>query len=211
MMSHSSEPSRVRFVFFDAVGTLIYPDPPAQDVYVAVGQRFGSVLTRAQISRRFKAAFVRQEKNEILSEFERSATNEERERQRWRTIVAEVFDEVDDAQGALFEVLWVHFAQAASWKLFPDVAATWSELELRGIPSGIASNFDERLETIRQSHPPLDRCQVVCWSAEVGWPKPSPFFFRVLEQRVGAAPEELLLAHARTQKAEARKIKRKSV
>ena len=34
----------VRAVFFDAVGTMIHPDPPAATVYARVGRRFGSRL-----------------------------------------------------------------------------------------------------------------------------------------------------------------------
>jgi len=185
--------SRVRVIFFDAVGTLIYPDPPAPEVYFEVGKRFRSKLSREQIVWRFKTAFDRQEQNETLSKFDRTATDEHCERQRWQAIVSEVFDDVNNAEGALFEALWNHFAQGAHWNVFPDVINAWNELERRSIRIGIASNFDKRLEEICRSHPPLNRCHIVCWSAEVGWPKPSPLFFRVLQQRVDATPDELLL------------------
>src|ERR1700693_3322915 len=36
----------IRAVAFDAVGTLIHPDPPAGEVYAAVGPRFGSPRAR---------------------------------------------------------------------------------------------------------------------------------------------------------------------
>ena len=47
----------IRVIFFDAVGTLIHPDPPATDVYGAVGCRFGSRLDAAAIKERFRTAF----------------------------------------------------------------------------------------------------------------------------------------------------------
>src|SRR5207302_1039003 len=51
--------AEVRAVFFDAVGTLIHPEPPAGAVYAEVGRRHGSRLTAAEIARRFAAAFRR--------------------------------------------------------------------------------------------------------------------------------------------------------
>ena len=50
-------PRGVRAVVFDAVGTVIHPDPPAAEVYVEVGRRFGSRLGMADIVGRFAAAF----------------------------------------------------------------------------------------------------------------------------------------------------------
>src|SRR5207249_673698 len=47
----------VHAIFFDAVGTLIHPEPPAPDVYQAVGQRYGSAVALADIRRRLSAAF----------------------------------------------------------------------------------------------------------------------------------------------------------
>ena len=48
-------------VFFDAVGTLIHPDPPAPVVYAAVGRHYGSNLDVETITAHFRAAFRRQE------------------------------------------------------------------------------------------------------------------------------------------------------
>src|SRR5207253_3715625 len=47
----------VRAVVFDAVGTLITPDPPAPAVYAEVGRKFGSRLGVEVIAARFRAAF----------------------------------------------------------------------------------------------------------------------------------------------------------
>ena len=52
-------PPEVRAVFFDAVGTLIHPQPSAAAVYAAVGRRFGTRRTEEEIAARFPTAFAR--------------------------------------------------------------------------------------------------------------------------------------------------------
>src|SRR5262245_9689568 len=53
--------SNVRAVLFDAVGTVLYPNPPAATAYYEAGQRFGSRLSAAEVARRYAAAFRYQE------------------------------------------------------------------------------------------------------------------------------------------------------
>ena len=54
----------VRAVFFDAVGTLITPDPRAPAVYAAVGRLYGSRLDVTVVGDRFRAAFRREERRD---------------------------------------------------------------------------------------------------------------------------------------------------
>jgi len=175
---------------FDAVGTLIEPDPPVAAAYEAVGRRFGSSLSRETISDRFRAAFARQEwldETEFLG-----ATDEARERRRWQAIVVEVFDDATDAESA-FAALWGHFAEPANWRLCDGAAECWQALSARGLPLGIASNFDARLETICRGLPPLADCRQLFVSSRLGFRKPSPAFFAAIGERLGIPPSRLLL------------------
>ena len=101
----------VRAVFFDAVGTLIVPDPPAPEAYAAVGRRHGSRLAVATVADRFRAAFRREEESDRAAGWR---TDDRREGRRWRSIVAAVLDDVPDAE-ACFRELWDHFARPAAW------------------------------------------------------------------------------------------------
>src|SRR5689334_3886912 len=105
-------PPGVRAVFFDAVGTLIHPEPPAPVVYAEVGRSFGSRLTPAEIAARFRTAFAREDALDLAAGLR---TNEERERRRWRHIVGAVLDDVSDA-GGCFEELFAHFGRPAAWR-----------------------------------------------------------------------------------------------
>jgi len=181
----------IRYVLFDAVGTLIYPDPPVADAYFAAGQRFGSQLTRGEIAERFHnwfgVIFVRHSR--VPEQF---ITSESFEHDRWRALVSKVFDDVREPD-PLFEELWRHFGRSESWRLFDDVGETWTRLQKRGYELGIASNFDRRLRTIVAGHPALAPCRHVFLSSEVGHAKPSPCYFEEVQRRLHAQPSEILI------------------
>jgi putative hydrolase of the HAD superfamily len=187
-MPFPSSPARA--VLFDAVGTLLRPDPPVVEVYQAAGRRFGCDLAREEVAARFRQAFAQQEK--LDAEDGRCRTSEPRERERWRTIVGEVFPLADDAEG-LFAALWDHFADPRHWSLLPDVAVCWRELEARGLILGVASNFDARLTAICHGLPPLNACLHVFVSSRLGFRKPGQGFFRAIETALCLRPDEIVL------------------
>ncbi len=164
-----------RAVFFDAVGTLLRPEPSAAAVYAAAARRFGSRHTQEVIAARFAAAFERQEDIDRARGW---CTSRKREHQRWRDIVGEVLDDVAD-HDACFASLYAHFARPDSWRCDPECAALLRDLSGRGYRLGLASNLDERLYAIAQgidALEPLRTCLVV--SSDVGWRKPSAMFFQ---------------------------------
>ncbi len=179
----------VRAVVFDAVGTLLHPEPPVGAVYHAVGARHGSRLPREVVRARFHAAFARQE------EADRAAglrTDEARELARWRAIVAEVFDDVRDLEGC-FQELYAHFASPGSWRCAAGSGGALRALAGRGLRVGIASNFDARLHGLVAGLEELASVRHVVVSSEVGWRKPSPRFFEAVCRQVGLAAPEVLL------------------
>jgi putative hydrolase of the HAD superfamily len=181
----------IKAVLFDAVGTLIRPDPPVAQAYHEVGRRFGSSLTIEQISARFSAVFTERERAAANGTAHR-ASSQSAERARWQRVVAEVFDDLPDASGP-FETLWNHFAQPRNWRLYDDAAQTWHKLEQAGCMVGIASNFDDRLQSVCRGLPPLDLCDRLFWSARLGHAKPSPKFFAKVEYELGLSPPEIVL------------------
>jgi putative hydrolase of the HAD superfamily len=176
-------------IVFDAVGTLIHADPPVADVYHLAGWEHGSQLSRDEVARRLRAAFAASEAGAGLV---REPTDERRERERWRTIVTSVLDDVADPD-AVFQSLWRHFAQPESWRRFDDVAHTLGELADQGYRLAIASNFDRRLRSIVQADATLRRCERLFISSEIGYPKPDLRFFTEAQTQLGLPPQEILL------------------
>ncbi len=174
----------VRAVVFDAVGTLIYPSPPAAVVYYEAGREHGSRLTQDDIARNFGGA--------LKGHAYKPRTNEQIERDRWRQIVADVFSDLDDTE-SLFRQLWEHFARSTSWAVYGDVPDVLFELHSLGVMTAIGSNFDDRLLAISRELPPLNRAKRIFVSSQLGFTKPSIEFFRAIESETQLQPRELLM------------------
>ena len=189
----------LRFILLDAVGTLMCPCPEVAVAYQRIGQKFGSRLTTQELKARFRAALRRQDQLDVPDQTESSATGLDRrptdnelERNRWRSIVSEVFCDVVPSSEKLFQSLWDHFSESQNWTLYKDVEPTWTALEKMGCELGIASNFDDRLPRIVAGMPPLDQCKNLFWSSQIGYPKPSPRFFERIQQQLDVEPAEIL-------------------
>lgn len=186
----------IRAVLFDAVGTLLWANPGVTDAYFAAGRQFGSALSLAEVAHRFREVWRREDRRVAGGdEWQRETTDQEAERNRWRRVVGSVFHDIADLPAAeeLFLHLWHHFSQAKNWSLFDDVPAAWHLLESAGYLVGIASNFDDRLKDICLGLPPLNRCQHLFVSANLGFAKPDRRFFLAIERQLSLPPHEILL------------------
>jgi putative hydrolase of the HAD superfamily len=177
----------IRAVFFDAVGTLLFPSAPVARTYAEHAGRFGCTITEEQVRTGFRSAFAKQD------ELDRAAgwrTDEARERSRWQAIVADVL--VGTAPDC-FESLWGWFRRPAAWTVHPESGEVLRTLAARGFVVGMGSNFDSRLRPLVDGFPELapvrDRCVI---SSVVGWRKPAREFFRALTEAADCKPGELL-------------------
>lgn len=175
-------------IVYDAVGTLIHVRPSVATIYAAVGARLGSRLDIDAIRPRFHAAFARQDR---LDEQAGWRTSEERERQRWRAIVAEVLDDVADTD-ACFEALFAAFGESAAWVCDPEAGAVLTHWQRRGVRQALASNFDARLGGVIAGMPALAGLTPIVVSSAVGWRKPAPEFFRALADALELPPSAIL-------------------
>jgi putative hydrolase of the HAD superfamily len=181
----------IQAVYFDAVGTLLIPDPPAEEVYVAVGRAYGIPAERTEVRQRLCSAFAEQEEQDRQRHWKVDAAREE---QRWRAIVQYCLPTADPQQGeALFRQLFDHFAHPDAWRLDPEAPTVLEELHRRGLNCGIASNYDARLRSVIAGFPELARLQQrLVISAEVGYRKPAAAFFQALAQQAGCPPSQIL-------------------
>jgi putative hydrolase of the HAD superfamily len=180
-------PDEVRVVYFDAVGTLIFPDPPVAEAYHSVGRRYGSQLTVDEVRRRFYAAFAAEERLDAVSG---NRTSREREQQRWRSIVTQTLPDVAQPE-VCFADLYDHFANPAHWWVTLEAREVLAALLRRKLEVGLASNFDERLTLIVEGWEELHGLGRIVVSSEIGWRKPAPQFFAALCN--GHSPNQVLL------------------
>jgi len=184
-------PPGVRAVVFDVVHTLVEPAPSVALAYHEAGCRQGIRLDPALIEERFRTAWRRQELVDASAQ-PAFATCRAREADRWRQIVADVFEN-HPASAAIFADLWDHFGRPTSWRAVPAGRQLLIAARAAGLPVALASNFDERLLAIAKAVEPLTLADHVFASSELGWRKPAAEFFRAVEQRLGLRPEELIL------------------
>ncbi|HBI42514.1 MAG TPA: haloacid dehalogenase [Planctomycetales bacterium] len=175
-------------VFFDAVGSLIHPDPPAPVVYAAVGRRYGSALDIEAITAHFRVAFRRQEAIDRLSGWR---TDEDREYARWRAIVAETLSDAADPE-ACFQELYAHFARPDAWRVQAEAGPTLRIMAERGWHVGIGSNFDARLRGVVAGLPELRPVRTMVISSEVGFRKPADPFFEEIGRKTKIAPTRIV-------------------
>jgi putative hydrolase of the HAD superfamily len=176
--------SGIKCIAFDAVGTLIFPDPPVAAVYASVGCRYGSRLLEPEIAVRFPIALEHADSDPPISE--------QGERDFWHRVIAEVLDDVIDLD-ACSDELFGYFERPDVWQCYDDVEQCLSNLRTSGYRIVIASNFDRRLRTVRQGMRELDAIHDLVISSEIGSRKPSPGFYDLLLQRAGCLPGELLM------------------
>lgn len=180
-------PAPIRAVYFDAVGTLIFPNPTASAVYAQVAGRHGHAIDPAAISPLLWQQF------RIEDDLDRQAgwvTSEERERRRWRNIVSAALPGSSDE---LFDELFQHFAQPTAWAVPDEAARTLTELAAAGYRVGMASNYDWRLESVVGGSAALAavRGRLVI-SSVVGVRKPGARFFDAVVASAGCEPGKIL-------------------
>jgi putative hydrolase of the HAD superfamily len=176
-----------RIVLFDAVGTILRPVPDVITAYHRAGESYGSKLSAEQVAARFRSARqFRFNLNRFAGETESGSlrSSDEVEYELWRSLIADVFDDVANVDD-LFKQLWDHFAAAENWSLYDDVTRCWTRLSEQGFRIAIASNFDSRLIDIVKRHETLALSEAVFCSAEVGFRKPDPEFYRAIESSLG--------------------------
>lgn len=179
--------TEIRAVCFDAVGTLIVPEPPAHQVYAAIGRKHGTRLQPDEIRQRFRQAFAAEEHYDLGHDLR---TSEERELRRWQHIVAVVLDDAADP-AASFAELYEHFAQPQAWRCQPHVAQVLRQLAGRYVLA-LASNYDHRLRRVVAGLPELAPLAHLIISSEVGWRKPAPAFFAAVCAALQLEPRAVL-------------------
>jgi len=86
------------------------------------------------------------------------------------------------------------FAQAEAWEIYSDVVPALEALAAAGLPLGVVSNWDERLEELLEDLGLARFFDTIAVSAEVGVEKPHPEIFRAALEALGAEPARALHA-----------------
>ena len=178
--------SNIRVVAFDAVGTLIYAEPSVTATYCRIlNELSGRPVDETHVRTVLGMRLAERSSHEDLR------TNEASERRFWYDLIAELVPDADRVD-ACFHTLYVHFGLASNWRCYDDVAATLTGLKTAGLQLVLASNFDERLNTVSAGLDELGEISRIIISSEIGWRKPAPEFFDIVCRQTDCRPDEIL-------------------
>ena len=180
----------IQVISFDAVGTLIHPDPPVEVVYAQFANQFGIRVTPDEIRQRLKMAA-----RSGPPPAHRGHPGEGRKYayQWWRGFVQRVFQPyINGRRVPFFDELFRYFESPSAWQLDPAVPRLFNTLSNRGIKIVLASNFDDRLRSLARAFAIDTWIDRYFLSMELGYPKSSPEFYQKMIDELGLHAKELI-------------------
>jgi putative hydrolase of the HAD superfamily len=182
----------IKAVFFDAAGTLITPVRPVGQTYTLLAKNYGVEVSSFEISERFRTCFAASPP--LTFGPVSTASIEQLERDWWKKLVHCVFQPLGRFEqfDRFFTELFSYFARPEAWTLYPDVLATLSALQERGLALDVISNFDSRLIDILEGLGMAGCFEEVFISSRVGHAKPERQIFQTALKRHNLAPGEAM-------------------
>jgi len=180
-------------LFFDAAGTLIRTAEPVGRTYAKHALGHGIETESEAIMQAFRVAW--KSTPPPLHPTGQAAADDDRG--WWQALVGDVFGRVlgaplsEDVLDALFNELYLHYAQPQAWSVFEDVVPALEDL-WRDHRLLVLSNFDRRLRSILDGHDLLKYFERVIISSEVGAAKPHARMFQAALSAGGCLPQESL-------------------
>ena len=181
----------LRAILFDVGETLLAPHPSFPELFAEVMGGLGYLITPDEVEEAL--ATVAPSVSEAIGQATATwSTSREESRRFWRSLYGAMlaYWGIDDADGAIFDVLYGRFTSYESYRLFPDVIPTLTACRKAGLTLGIVSNFEAWLEgmLIEMEVAPFFSFMVI--SGKEGVEKPDPAIFNLALERGGVAAEE---------------------
>lgn len=165
----------------------MYPSPSVATVYQTAIARHCGIDVEPELVRSTIGHALRGRSNSADL-----TTSEEAERSFWAGLIHSLCPSQDGFQSC-FDELFEHFGSSDNWKCFPDVGGIVERLQEHGVKVAIASNFDNRLNSVCDGLADLQfvDCRIV--SSLVGYRKPAPQFFDAVVAQLGVDTQNILM------------------
>lgn len=138
-------PNRIKFIFFDAAGTLFTVNGSVGEIYARIAHEYGKEVSVKDLEAGFRRCFAAAPP----MAFPGAAPEHilELEKKWWRDVVHDVFAPLGPFSrfSEYFDALFTYFARTEAWQLYPETMDTLVSLRTRGFQLGVISNFDSRL------------------------------------------------------------------
>ncbi|MGE5277898.1 MAG: HAD-IA family hydrolase [Acidobacteriota bacterium] len=182
--------SPIRAVLFDAGATLLYPDPPAEEVYARELAADGARFSPARLREALAGAWREVHERAVGDRY----GGEQGEPEFWHAFLDRVRGSLDGGvvSAQAFERLARHFRDPRSWGVFPDVVPTLDRLEEAGLRLAVVSNWDSNLPSLLSGLELASRFQAVLVSAIERTGKPEREIFHRACARLEVEPGQAL-------------------
>ncbi len=182
----------IKVVFFDAAGTLFTVNGSVGEIYARLAQKHAKEVAVHDLEAGFRRCFA----VAPPMAFPGASPTEipTLEKKWWKTVVQDVFAPLGSfpAFDAYFDELFMFFAQAEAWQLYPETVEALGKLQSQGVVLGVISNFDSRLFGLLDGLGITQFFNPIVISTRAGVAKPAAaIFLRALAQH-GLAPEHAL-------------------
>ena len=193
--SYSEPPWEVRWIFFDAVGTLIHVRGSVGEIYGRHAASFGFEPASSPSGHTLIETAFRQAFKDISLRWPQKLTLDapEHEREWWKQVVRATFERIAPFPqlDQCFEQIYESFRTTEAWELERDVQESLSLLT-QDKHLGVISNFDSRLEDVLTDLGIRPFFQQLTIPSLAGVAKPDPAIFRYAMEQIGAEPAECL-------------------
>ena len=182
---------RIRAIVFDVGGTLLYPADPVGETYAKFARGRGLKLHAQSTTTAFREAF-----KSSGPRAKGTIPTDGNDRTWWKQVVTRSLQDKTFADPAAFEAffedVYLHYAKADAWGIYPEVLEVLEALRDHEVDLIVLSNWDARLHAV------LDKCGLGEYlsrrfiSAELGWEKPDPAIYRHVAETLRLQPGSLL-------------------
>jgi len=159
---------RIRAIVFDVGGTLLYPADPVGETYAKFARGRGLKLHAQSTTTAFREAF-----KSSGPRAKGTIPTDGNDRTWWKQVVTRSLQDKTFADPAAFEAffedVYLHYAKADAWGIYPEVLEVLEALRDHEVDLIVLSNWDARLHAV------LDKCGLGEYlsrrfiSAELGW------------------------------------------
>ncbi len=183
--------SRIRAIVFDVGGTLIYPADPVGETYARFARAHGVKLPAEATTAAFRQAM------QNASPRPKGTTpTDGNDRAWWKQVVKQSLPEAaftkPEVFEAFFEEVYLYYAKADAWGIFPEVLEVLEALRDRAVDLAVLTNWDARLHTVLDGNGLGEYMQNRFISAELGWEKPDPAIYRHVTDVLRVPPSAVL-------------------
>ena len=182
--------TRIRAVFFDAGATLLYPDPPVEEVYARIFADDGARCTPTQLRDALTATWIEIQREKPGDRYGGVSG----EAAFWRDFLRRVRRLLDGGplSDEAFARLAGHFRDPGVWAVYEDVLPALEDLRGRGLALAVVSNWDSYLPKLLERRGLAGYFRTISVSAIEETGKPGAEIFRRTCERLGVGPAEAL-------------------